>query len=127
MLSVPSEVRIFLFADPVDMRKSFEGLSGLISTHFSKQCYFLFLNCNQDKLKVLYWDGDGLAIWYKRLEKGSFSRSKTRELARREFLMLLEGISQRSSIVTTYTSEVIFLYKNAGKNVNNLACQQPLK
>ncbi len=92
MLTVSSEVRIYLVTEPVDMRKSFEGLSGIIGDDFSKCCFFLFLNRNQDKLKVLYWDGDGLAIWYKRLEKGRFSHEKTGELTRREFLMLLEGI-----------------------------------
>jgi transposase len=46
-------------------------------------------------MKVLYWDGDGLAIWYKRLEKGSFLNNKSNAISmdRREFLMLLEGVT----------------------------------
>jgi transposase len=48
-------------------------------------------------MKVLYWDGDGLVIWYKRLEKGRFSKKKTDNpiMNRREFLMLLEGITPK--------------------------------
>lgn len=69
--------KIYLYHHQVDMRQSFDSLVALIEQHlpgllFSK-FYFAFLNRNKDKLKVLYWDGDGLAIWYKRLERRNFS------------------------------------------------------
>ena len=55
--------------------------------------YFAFLNRKQDRMKVLYWDVDGLALWYKRLEKGTFSKEHSKQiLDRREFLMILEGV-----------------------------------
>lgn len=100
MISLATQARIYLFSDPVDMRKSFEGLSCLIEGAFPGellQGYFVFLNRCRDRMKVLYWDGDGFAIWYKRLEKGSFLRQKQAapQLQRREFLMLLEGVVPR--------------------------------
>ena len=77
MLSFPHTVRIFLHTDAVDLRKSFDGLSGLVSQAFPEQDLlsghlFLFLNGRRDRIKMLHWDADGLVIWYKRLEAGSF-------------------------------------------------------
>jgi transposase len=100
MLTISNHAKLFLFAEPVNMLKSFEGLSGLVETAFPGnllKAYFIFLNRNRDKMKVLYWDGDGFSIWYKRLEKGSFIRSKegSTELNRREFFMLLEGVTPK--------------------------------
>ena len=98
MLTMSSNGRIFLYHQPVSMRKSFEGLSAAVEHLFPGEllsgAYFVFLNRQQDHMKVLYWDGDGLAIWYKRLEQGTFSRNKDSKLSisRQEFLMLLEGI-----------------------------------
>lgn len=98
MLSIAGNARIFLFQDPMDLRKGFEGLSRLVEEAFgdilTSGAYFIFLNRRRDRMKVLYFDADGLVIWYKRLEKGSFSRShlKKSTMTRREFFMLLEGI-----------------------------------
>ncbi len=76
MISLPSAVRAFLCTRSVDMRKSFDGLSGLVEECFRQDLLtghlFLFVNRRRDRLKVLYFDHDGLAIWYKRLEVGSF-------------------------------------------------------
>ena len=100
MLNVPGQAKIFLYASAVSMRKSFEGLSTLVQEAFSGQlttgAYFVFLNRERTHIKVLFWDGDGFAIWYKRLEKGLFARVYPKsELTRREFLMLIEGITPR--------------------------------
>ena len=69
-------VRVFLCTRPTDMRKGFDGLSGLVQECFSQDPLtghlFLFLNRRRDRIKILYFDRDGLAIWYKRLEVGSF-------------------------------------------------------
>ncbi len=100
MLSFSGEVRVFLHQACVDMRKGFEGLSALVESSFDMDicsgAYFAFLNRKQDRMKVLYWDVDGLALWYKRLEKGTFSRENSKQvLDRREFLMILEGVIPR--------------------------------
>lgn len=89
---------IYLYRGPVDLRKSFDGLSALVQAAFPGRLFagglFVFVNRRRQLLKLLYWDGDGLAIWAKRLEKGTFrvaSDGRT-ELSRRDFVMLLEGI-----------------------------------
>jgi transposase len=69
-------VRVFLCTRPTDLRKGFDGLSGLVQECFSQDLLtghlFLFLNRRRDRIKILYFDRDGLVIWYKRLEVGSF-------------------------------------------------------
>src|SRR6185369_18008508 len=76
MITLPSAVRIFLCTRPTDLRKSFDGLTGLVQECFAQDLLtghlFLFLNRRRDRIKILYFDRDGLAIWYKRLEVGSF-------------------------------------------------------
>jgi transposase len=100
MMHVAANPRIFLFGDPVDMRKSFEGLSSLAQDAFPgalMEAYFLFLNRSRDRAKILYWDGDGFVLWYKRLEKGTFLCTAQGNVAlnRREFFLLLEGITPK--------------------------------
>lgn len=83
------------------MRKSFEGLSRLIESSYPGNlltgALFLFLNRRRNLIKILYWDGDGFVIWYKRLEQGTFSAcfSGHDELSRQQFTMLLEGVVPR--------------------------------
>jgi transposase len=101
MLTIPANARLFLCQVPINMRKSFEGLSALVEQMFPGEllsgAFFIFLSRQRNHMKVLYWDGDGLAIFYKRLEKGTFAATKetSSPLLRREFLMLLEGIEPR--------------------------------
>jgi len=76
MLSLPSSIRIFVHALPTDMRKSFNGLTAIVSQAFGKSVlegdYFVFVNRTRNRCKILYWDHDGLAVWAKRLERGGF-------------------------------------------------------
>ena len=101
MLTLSGNPRLFLCQHPVSMRKSFEGLSAQVEQLFPGElltgAFFIFLNRKQDHMKVLYWDTDGLAIWFKRLEKGSFPKKENKQakMTRREFLMLLEGVTPK--------------------------------
>jgi transposase len=76
MLSLSLPGRIFLCTLPTDMRKSFDSLAGLVQQHLGQDPLtgdlFVFRSKRGDRLKLLYWDNDGLAIWYKRLEEGTF-------------------------------------------------------
>ena len=102
MLSISSSTRIFIAMGVTDLRKGFDGLSGLVSSQLKADplsgALFLFVNRRRDRLKVLYWDGDGLAIWYRRLEQGTFQLPKpdkdvsSVEIRSDEFTMLLRGI-----------------------------------
>lgn len=98
MLSLGSTARIFVCKESTDMRKGFEGLSAevefLASGELLSGAYFVFLNRQRNRMKVLYWDTDGLAIWSKRLEKGSFGKQKDGIpwIDRRDFFMILEGV-----------------------------------
>jgi transposase len=102
MISIASSTRIFVATSPTDMRKGFNGLQGLVSDALGQDPLsghlFLFVNRRRDKLKVLYWDGDGLAIWYRRLEQGTFQMptitgDKTAaEINREDLIMLIRGL-----------------------------------
>lgn len=107
MLSIPAGVRVFLCVPPTDMRKSFDGLTGLVQSVFQQNVLdghlFLFVNRRRDKLKLLYWDRDGLALWAKRLEAGTFelpapaADAVQQELDATDLSLLLHGIELGSA------------------------------
>lgn len=78
MLALSPSVPIYLHAEAVDMRKSFDGLFGIIKNDLERDVrdggLFMFLNHRRNRIKLLYWDIDGIAIWMKRLERGCFQR-----------------------------------------------------
>lgn len=93
--------KIYLALDPVDMRKGFDGLYGLVRDHLGQDPQsghlFLFTNRTRTRLKVLVWDGSGLWLCAKRLERGRFhwpaaNRSRSVTLRAEELAMLLNGI-----------------------------------
>ena len=114
MLSLPSlgeldqglRVRVFLCTSPTDMRKGFDTLAVLVRDGLGYDPLsghlFLFVGRRRDRLKLLYWDRDGYALWYKRLEQGTFRMPVAKpdtasiELKASELAMLLEGIDLRS-------------------------------
>jgi transposase len=77
MLSIPPSTKIFVCTQPIDMRFSFDGLSGLVTTHFGVNPLsghlFVFFSKRRDRMKILIWDVDGFVLYYKRLERGSFT------------------------------------------------------
>jgi len=114
MLRLPSlgeldqglSVRIYLCTAPADMRKGFDSLAALVREHLGYDPLsghlFLFVGRHKDRLKILYWDADGFAIWYKRIEEGTFrlpsasSAEASVELKASELAMLLAGIDLTS-------------------------------
>jgi transposase len=100
MFGVGPATRIYLAAGVTDMRKSFEGLYGLVRDRLScdplSGHVFLFCNAHRNRLKLLFWDGSGLWVCAKRLEKGRFrwpeaASEETKVILRHEELMLLLG------------------------------------
>ena len=114
VLSVSPATRVLLCTLPTDMRRSFDTLAGMVRQHLGGDplsgTLFVFRSRGGDRVKVLYWDRDGYALWYKRLEKGTFRFPEPASPARRpggtgaaavevsasELLMLLEGVDLKS-------------------------------
>ena len=105
-LDAGSGVRIFLCAQATDMRRSFDRLAEMVRLSLEQDPLsghlFVFRSRAGDKLKIFYWDTDGFALWYKRLEEGTFrfprvvEGQKSVEVKASELAMLLEGIDLRS-------------------------------
>ena len=76
MLRPAAEVQAYLYMEPVDMRKSIDGLAALVETELELSpmlpALFVFCNRGRDKIKLLYWERNGFVLWYKRLEKQRF-------------------------------------------------------
>lgn len=92
---------IFIHRDSIDFRKSIDGLSGLVTSSMNldvkSKALFLFRNKHRNKIKILYWDITGYALWYKRLDKNKFpwpskNECKTIELTTKQLEWLLKGI-----------------------------------
>ena len=102
MLPVVNHLRFYLYRQPTDMRKSFDGLCGVVNQAMARNPLsgdvYVFLNRRRDRIKLLVWERGGFWIFYKRLEQGSFQlppngeRLDTLELPYAELMMLIEGI-----------------------------------
>jgi transposase len=103
MIGMPSGTRIWLAAGVTDMRKSFDGLAALVQTQLHEDAFsghvFVFRGRKGDRVKILWWSGDGLCLFAKRLEQGKFvwpqAASGTVSLSAAQLAMLLEGIDWR--------------------------------
>ena len=106
LLSPLGQTKIYLYAKPLDMRKSFDGLHAIVQSEFRSDIrsgdVFLFLNRRLDRIKLIHWDRDGLAIWMKRLERGTFQRPRCAsddtqvEMDATDLALLLSGIELMS-------------------------------
>jgi transposase len=104
MIMLPPAVTIYLCDAPIDMRCSFDGLSAIVRNNLGLDPMtghlFLFLSKRGDRAKLLFWDKDGYALFYKRLEKGRFHRPTVKSpgghgsltLSASEMTLLLSGI-----------------------------------
>lgn len=105
MVGLGSTHRYYVYQGEVDMRKSFDGLQGLVVNELGRTGLegdvYVFFNRRRTQVKLLVWDRSGFVIYYKRLERGSFERYKDNQrgyvgLSWSELQMLLEGIVLRS-------------------------------
>jgi len=103
MLGLGTEHTYYYYLSPVDMRKGFNGLSGLVNGHIEQErgnnVVYAFINKQKNKLKLLHWRVGGFVLYYKRLEKGIFELPKYDieegliVLTYTEMIMILDGIS----------------------------------
>ena len=115
MLTIPTSLRVFAHRFATDMRKSFSGLVGIIESELGQQVesghLFLFFNRRRDRVKILFFTGDGLTIFYRLLERGTFetprgwrdqppkdtsSGSRGIEVRMSDLALILEGIDLAS-------------------------------
>jgi transposase len=100
VFGLTARCKIYVCRQPVDMRKSFDGLAAATLSYFGQQPdsghYFVFISRRLKIVKILSWEGDGYAIWSKRLEQGQFNLPKNSGgdllITRRELNMLLDGV-----------------------------------
>lgn len=102
MLSITSSQRYFLYAGKTDMRKGFDSLCGIVREEFKMNPLsgdvFIFLSRTRTRIKLLHWQGDGFAIYFKRLEKGTFEMpagfqsSSTLLVSSSQLHLIMEGI-----------------------------------
>ena len=106
MMHLPASVRVYLCTSACDMRRSFGGLHALVTQSMQLDAFgghlFVFSNRRRDRVKILYWDRDGFAVWAKRLEEGTYAMpfcdsdatdgDKRHEITAAELGALLSGI-----------------------------------
>lgn len=102
-MHLPASVRVYLCLTACDMRKSFDSLHALVREHLELDAFgghlFVFTSRRRDRVKILYWDRDGFALWSKRLEEGTYAvplgdgdAERRREITTQELGALLSGI-----------------------------------
>jgi transposase len=109
MIALPSQIRVFLYRLPTDMRKSFNGLVALTESALRQDplsgSLFVFVNRRRDRLKILYWGQTGFCIWYQQLQQGTFQlptedalqEQETIEVTRSQLSLILDGIDLSSA------------------------------
>lgn len=106
MFVLHSSLTFYLYQSPCDMRKSFNGLSGLVRNELGKEPaggdVFVFLNRNRTHLKLLHWERGGFVLYYKRLEQGTFTlpsfKDETNRITWSQLVLMIEGIVVQKSV-----------------------------
>lgn len=107
MLSVPSAVKIFLYGQAADLRRGYDGLAAIVQNAMGEDplsgSLFMFVNKRCNRIKLLYWDRDGYAIWMKRLERGTLEIPEADDpdvasvkITASQLSLILEGIELSS-------------------------------
>ena len=123
MFTLGSAHRFQLFSKPTDMRKSFDGLSGLVQNHLGQSPrngeVFVFINKARNRIKLLHWAGSGFVLYYKRLESGTFEHpaydieAGSYQLSYAQMVMLMDGICIKNM-------EIKRRYTTPGKDTKSL-------
>ncbi len=100
-IKFPDNIRIYIACGHTDMRKQIDGLAAIVSGNFKlnpfESALFLFCGRRRDRMKALFWEGDGFLLLYKRLENGAFQWPKTsedvREITYQQYRWLIEGLA----------------------------------
>lgn len=105
---IPAGVEVYLAAQPIDLRWGFDRLAGLVAGHLGRDArsgaLYVFFGKRREALKVLFFDGSGLCLFYKRLDRGVFrlpeavGEGTTVQLEERELDALLEGIEVEAPV-----------------------------
>ena len=106
MINIDSKIKIYLYAGSTDMRKGMNGLAMLVEEKVPEKCdkegLFVFRGKKGDRLKILWWDGQGFCLYYKVMDKGSFAWLKASEgtagITKAQLAMLIEGVDWRHPI-----------------------------
>ena len=109
MMHLPASVRVYLCLTACDMRKSFDSLHALVREYLELDAFgghlFVFTSRRRDRVKILYWDRDGFALWSKRLEEGTYAvplgdgaGERRREITAQELGALLSGIDLTEAV-----------------------------
>src|SRR5690606_6766092 len=105
MLYISPSCRYYIYREITDMRKGFDGLSGLVRNSLQKDPlsgdFFIFLNKRCNQVKLLLWEGDGFSLYHKRLEKGTYEipisdSTSTIEIKSTDLMLILQGIVLKS-------------------------------
>lgn len=106
LFGISGNARFFLYGQPADMRKGFDGLGGLVINKLGQNPLsgdiFIFVNRTRTLVKILVWDQSGFTIWHKRLEQGTFEMPQVEksqlsvEITRQKLMLILEGISLKN-------------------------------
>lgn|SRR4028119_2522264 len=105
MLHISPACNYYLYCGNTDMRKGFDSLSGLVSSHMQLDALsgsvFIFINKKHNQIKLLLWEGDGFSLYYKRLEEGTFElpeadKKESLSISHQQLQFILQGISLKS-------------------------------
>ena len=102
MFSLNSDYSYYLYEPSCDMRKSFDGLCGLVLNDLERQptdgSVYVFLNRRRTHLKLLHWEAGGFVLYHKRLEQGCFAVPEKKQMNWTDLMLMVEGIVVKKSI-----------------------------